>query len=297
MCVSCNPDQPDQCLNCNTGYYLNNGTCMQCPSNCDTCSSTGTCSSFKLSTRQFGIRIGNKTVPAICDPGCKRCSNEEPSKCITCYSGYSLQLDDTCSPCEFPCKTCSTSNVSSCLSCYSNAFLTQTTNENGTFSTCSKCTSSSNCLTCDQDNLDQCITCPYGFSMNTTSKTCVRGCPNNCLSCSSASVCTLCIKGYAPNSNGTCMPCLSTCRDCSSQAPGVCISCGTGFFLNSQQSCQVCQTPFCMTCSEIGCSACMPGYTLTSDFTCAKNCKAPCSTCSSTSPTSCTSCLAGYNFN
>ena len=127
--------------------------------------------------------------------------------------------------------------------------------------------------------------------------TCAKGCPNNCLACSSASVCSLCISGYSPNSNGTCLPCLSSCRECSSQANGVCLSCGSGFYLNTAGSCTVCAASFCSSCNVNGCNTCLPGYTLTPTFTCAKNCKAPCATCSQNSSTLCTSCLAGYTFD
>lgn len=124
---------------------------------------------------------------------------------------------------------------------------------------------------------------------------CVAGCPNNCLACTNSNVCTLCNEGYSPNSQGVCLPCLSNCRGCSSQANAVCLSCGQGFYLNSNSVCQACPS-FCLTCSSLGCTQCQGGYTLTSSFTCQKNCVAPCATCSATSTTSCLSCLAGYTY-
>lgn len=39
------------------------------------------------------------------------------------------------------------------------------------------------------------------------------------------------------------------------------------------------------------------GYTLTSSFTCAQTCQAPCATCSTTNNAQCTSCLAGYFYS
>jgi proprotein convertase subtilisin/kexin type 5 len=124
----------------------------------------------------------------------------------------------------------------------------------------------------------------------------VLGCPNNCLSCSNSSVCTLCINGYSPNAMGVCLPCLSNCRGCSSQANGVCLNCGQGFYLNTQQTCVACST-YCLSCSAIGCSQCMAGYTLTSNYTCSLNCKIPCATCNAANTSICTSCLAGYFFS
>jgi hypothetical protein len=233
------------------------------------------------------VRINGQNLPAVCDVGCQKCSNVNPSSCITCLKGYTLQSDNTCQSCNAPCQTCSPTNPSSCFSCYNNAFLV-----NGT---CVKCNPNSNCLTCSQNNTAQCLTCPYGYSMNSSNSVCVMGCPNNCLACSSSTVCTLCIGGYAPNSQGVCLPCLSNCRVCSNQANAVCVSCGQGFYLNANSVCQACST-FCLTCTAIGCSQCMIGYTLTQSFTCAPNCKAPCATCSSTNNAICTSCLAGYSY-
>lgn len=264
---------------------MSNSACIACSANCAQCDVNG-CNVFKESTGQIAVRINGQNLPALCDVGCQKCSNTNPSTCITCLQGYSLQSTNICVPCQSPCKTCAASNPSSCLSCYNNAFLGN--------STCLQCAASSNCLTCSQTNTSQCLTCPFGFSLN-SGNICVFGCPNNCLSCSSASVCTMCVEGYSPNSQGVCLPCLSNCRGCSSQANGVCVSCGQGFFVNTQQVCQACSS-FCLTCSNIGCSQCMVGYTLTPTFTCQPNCKIPCATCSASNPSSCTSCLAGYAF-
>ncbi len=74
------------------------------------------------------------------------------------------------------------------------------------------------------------------------------------------------------------------------------MTCGQGFYLNAQQVCQAC-TPFCLTCSSVGCSQCQLGYTLAPDFSCSPNCKVPCATCSSTNSAQCTSCLAGYSYD
>lgn len=227
-------------------------------------------------------------MPALCDTGCSKCSNENPSQCITCMNGFALQTGNTCAPCQSPCKTCSSTNNTMCLSCYNGAYLSN--------NLCLQCNSTSNCLTCSSSNLTQCLTCPFGSTLNTTSNTCNLNCPNNCLSCSNSNTCTLCIEGYSPNAQGVCLPCLSNCRGCSSQANAICINCGQGFYLNTQQVCAACSS-FCLTCSSLGCSVCASGYTLTSAFTCAQTCQAPCATCSITNNAQCTSCLAGYTYS
>lgn len=183
-CTSCNQANPNTCLQCNNGFYLVNSQCVPCASNCDQCDANG-CNVFKQSTGQVAVRINGQNVPALCDPGCLKCSNVNPSRCITCLNGYTLQNDNTCLSCQPPCLTCSTGNPSSCLSCYSNAFLVN--------STCTTCNPSSNCLTCNNSNVAQCLTCPYGYNLNTGNNMCVFGCPNNCLSCLSATFCSICI--------------------------------------------------------------------------------------------------------
>lgn len=149
--------------------------------------------------------------------------------------GYSKTSSSFCIPCTYPCLTCRNENSSSCLSCFGTFFLQN--------NACVTCNASSNCLTCENSNLSQCTSCPYGFSL-ATNKTCVSGCPLNCLSCSNSSVCTVCIEGYAVNSKGSCLPCLSNCRGCSGLSNGVCLSCGSGFYLNNNQVCSLCSN-FC----------------------------------------------------
>ena len=286
-CVQCQKTNISVCQKCNNGYYLVNGQCRSCPSsNCKRCTET-TCLEFKEETGQFAIEIDNVTVPAICDPGCLKCSTNNVQVCVNCMEGYSKNSESFCVPCDPSCKTCMSNQPTSCLSCYGTAFLSQ--------NTCVACTASSNCLTCQKNNLAVCTACPNGFNLN-ANKTCSQGCPDNCLSCESGKGCTVCISGYAANSKGVCLPCLSNCRGCSSQANGVCINCGRGFFLNSQGACSVCPN-FCTKCTFVGCEECMPGYTMTSNFQCVPTCTPPCATCSNTNPTSCQSCIAGYTFN
>lgn len=302
QCIQCDSATPSTCEKCSPGFYLPTGstTCSACPNNCETCTSTGSnppvvsCKTFKESTGQILVQIGTQTVPGTCDSGCKKCQVDEPSNCLVCSSGFALDSTSLiCIPCPSTCRECVYSGTSEsgelnfqCTSCYSNGYL------NG--GQCQSC--ASNCLTCQKNNLATCTSCPVGSYLENSS--CVKGCPSNCVSCSSSSKCTTCVSGFAVNGAGVCVPCLSSCRECATQAPGQCLSCGDGLFLNSQQKCQQCSTSFCSTCSiNDVCESCSSGYTLTSTFTCIKNCESPCATCSASSPTQCTSCLAGYEID
>lgn len=83
------------------------------------------------------------STPAVCDPGCLKCSSSDPSTCIECLNGFSLSTSGVCTPCNFKCKTCSTT-PSTCTSCYANAFYSS--------SNCLLCDSNSNCQACLSSN-------------------------------------------------------------------------------------------------------------------------------------------------
>ena len=116
------------------------------------------------------------------------------------------------------------------------------------------------------------------------------------MSCKNSTVCSVCMEGYSANSDGVCLLCLSSCRQCSGTQQALCLDCGKGFYLSEAGNCEVC-TEFCSTCTENGCSQCLAGYTLTSSFVCAQSCKVPCATCSSSDPTKCNTCIGGYSFD
>ena len=128
-------------------------------------------------------------MPVVCDPGCQECSSRKPNKCVTCHDGFYLRRNK-CLPCNDNCKKCTRDQ---CLECYENAFLS-----NGQ---CNECNPSSNCLICKEDNLSECVVCPYQYVKN-QNNVCVKDCPQNCLFCQSSDVCLLCMEGYSANSNG-----------------------------------------------------------------------------------------------
>lgn len=68
------------------------------------------------------------------------------------------------------------------------------------------CNKSSQCLTCLQNNLSHCTSCPLGSILNNNTFVCtsnsVNLCPNFCLTCLSSNVCSVCYSGYAKNMIG-----------------------------------------------------------------------------------------------
>jgi hypothetical protein len=100
---------------------------------------------------------------------------------------------------------------------------------------------------------------------------------------------------FSNSGNGVqCVLCISSCRSCATNQPGLCLSCGIGFYLLGT-SCISCSSN-CQACSSLGCTSCVSGYYINSGL-CAPNCKLPCSTCSTSDTSSCRSCIAGYSYS
>ena len=122
-CLHCSPDNLGICSQCADGFYNSQGTCLQCPfSNCLHCTSSQ-CLSFLPSYGQFSFMLKNTLMPAACDPGCKKCSQSQPTFCLECSLGYTLQTDGSssyCTPCPYPCLVCSSDPSDGCFSCSSN---------------------------------------------------------------------------------------------------------------------------------------------------------------------------------
>ena len=91
-------------------------------------------------------------------------------------------------------------------------------------STCSSCTSSSNCQSCKPNyglQSNMCSTCPSGTYLS-SSQTCNRktklsskrvilipllACPSTCSTCTSETVCTNCLAGYGLQNDSECATC------------------------------------------------------------------------------------------
>lgn len=97
----------------------------------------------------------------------------------------------------------------------------------------------SNCLTCTSAVI--CTSCPPGKFL-TSSKTC-GVCPVNCLNCSSTTICVVCATYYKV-SLGTCIPDCSSilnCSTCSVTSGNLsCLTCALGYSLVSNACIQVC---------------------------------------------------------
>lgn len=275
-CYSCSSANNSQCLSCYTNMILMNGMCMACSSSCATCSSTNAkvCTSCPVGcVLSQGSCIAISLVASnssACSFGCQSCNS---NVCLLCYSGYSLNTNGYCTPCLPGCDTCSNSNYAicilcgagtypvgnSCVSCSANCLFCNT------LGTCSQClegyvlSSQSTCIqscqfpcaTCVINEPSNCLSCLYGFTLNTGS---LQNCQNNNTLCNANFNCSYCGLGYilitnntATSINQTCKSCGQTCARCNPINVNNCTGCYIGFYLTTSSTCNACST---------GCAAC-----------------------------------------
>ena len=136
-CSSCNPQQ---CLACDTGFYLNGTTCAPCYiSSCSSCSDSKTCDQC-----DSGFYFDGKAC-SKCITGCVACAAK--ATCQVCESTYYLTVNKTCESCGTGCSVCN--NSTNCANCSDGYFM-----RNGT---CSACYGP--CKTCISSKSEECLTC------------------------------------------------------------------------------------------------------------------------------------------
>lgn len=156
---------------------------------------------------------------------------------------------------------------------------------------CTQCASGTfrtACTACDTSN--------GWFSVTVSSGNVCQECPDNCLSCSSKSVCTTCKSKYWIQ-DGLCRPCPATCETCADLQS--CLTTSTDFYLTPARKTAICPT-YCDTaagsCEDgIGCLKCATGSIINNGTGLCDPCPANCNICSST--TKCITCASNYYQN
>ncbi|CAD8145945.1 unnamed protein product [Paramecium octaurelia] len=128
------------CMNCNDGYYFNNGICSTCDSSCLTCFGSGYTSCLSCQTdyilNEFNQcqacmsnQFSSNNSCQDCQYNCQTCKDLQ--NCLTCkigrinaplctcQKGYYESNQKECLPCNFNCQTCETLS-DNCLACSGN---------------------------------------------------------------------------------------------------------------------------------------------------------------------------------
>ncbi|KAM9307095.1 proprotein convertase subtilisin/kexin type 5 [Pholidichthys leucotaenia] len=225
-----------------------------------------------------------------CDPECSDdgCEGPGPQQCVTCLhfflkfkNGTRLCVSECpqgfwgdrrrCKRCYSSCESCTGSRSDQCTSCQPGHYLTEGTN------TCT-------------------AICKDNYYLDHDANMC-RKCSENCLKCTSYSICTECkphtsLQGnrcqrtctagfYHDSQDGTCRPCDEACATCAGAGAGACSRCAEGY-LTEEWKCV---------------SSCSTGFYATDDGprTC-RRCDASCLTCVGPNQWNCSSCSSGHSL-
>jgi hypothetical protein len=279
------------CLQCSSGYYLQNGGCQAVP-NCKT--QLGLTSGDAFYVLQ-SIDKGNQAVQcAKCPNGCLGCSLVNPSQptagtiCGTCATGFSLNSQLQCLP----------SIVALMPTCTSSQYTY--INGQGAWSACTNCPS--NCVACQArfnttTNVADvtCIQCNTMTVPNMNPSTGLTTCASP-PSCSSGMfpyvVPTTSTAGTAaggsPSSQPAvvCIPCIqSNCAQCTTtniySKLAACTQCNSPYTLSSSGDCV--QSAASVSDPNTKCSGAQYGFISSNSIYCAP-CPHGCSACKSVSP-------------
>ena len=132
-CRQCSPDSlPEYCY-CESQYVLFNYTCINCPSNCDSCEYNSETKSTRCLKCESGYTFNSVHECTSCGEGCRECYINEDNKpiCQACYSGRFFE-GNQCLICPSNCAQCSydiEKSESICSRCDSNYILDSENNK------------------------------------------------------------------------------------------------------------------------------------------------------------------------
>lgn len=107
-CKSC--DSYGRCSECNTGFYLQNYTCLPCDQNCRVCESKTKCNGC------LDMHYLSSNGSCLKNPsGCKSVDNVT-LLCTQCYKPLYLNSSNQCSACPNNCETCN--SIQNCSKCF-----------------------------------------------------------------------------------------------------------------------------------------------------------------------------------
>uniref|UniRef100_A0A3B4X2F5 SPC3 n=1 Tax=Seriola lalandi dorsalis TaxID=1841481 RepID=A0A3B4X2F5_SERLL len=231
-----------------------------------------------------------------CDPECSDdgCEGPGPQQCVTCLHFF-LKFKNNTRMCVSECSRGFWSDRRRCKRCYSS------------------------CESCTGSRSDQCTSCQPGHHLTERTNTCTaicgdnyyldhdanmcRKCSENCLKCSSYSICTECkpdtsLQGnrcqrscaagfYHDKQEGTCEPCHKACATCAGAGVGACNHCAEGYLMEEWR---------CMSSCSPGFYATQPNLEIADGHRICRRCDASCLTCAGPSRGNCSSCSSGHSL-
>uniref|UniRef100_A0A4W6C5K8 Proprotein convertase subtilisin/kexin type 5a n=1 Tax=Lates calcarifer TaxID=8187 RepID=A0A4W6C5K8_LATCA len=218
-----------------------------------------------------------------CDPECSDdgCEGPSPQQCVTCLHFF-LKFKNNTRMCVLECPRGFWGDRRRCKRCYSS---------------CENCTGSRS---------DQCTSCQPGHHLTEGTNTCTaiyanmcRKCSENCLKCTSYSICTECkpdtsLQGnrcqrscaagfYHDEQEGACKPCHRACATCAGAGVEACNRCAEGYLMEEWRCVSSCSY-VCLCVHVLSLRALL------------LRCDASCLTCVGPSRGNCSSCSSGHSL-
>uniref|UniRef100_A0A8D3DF75 SPC3 n=1 Tax=Scophthalmus maximus TaxID=52904 RepID=A0A8D3DF75_SCOMX len=231
-----------------------------------------------------------------CDPECSDdgCEGPSPQQCVTCLHFF-LKFKNNTRMCVSECPRGFWGDRRRCKRCYSS---------------CDSCTGSRS---------DQCTSCQSGHHLTEGTSTCTaicgdnyyldhdanmcRKCSENCLKCSSYSICTECspdtsLQGnrcqrscaagfYHDKQGGACEPCHRACATCAGAGVEACKQCAEGYLLEEWKCVSSCSASFYNT---------EPNPEIADGHRICRRCDPSCLTCVGPSRGNCSGCSSGHSL-
>ncbi|ELP92314.1 protein serine/threonine kinase, putative [Entamoeba invadens IP1] len=228
-CKYCSPTNPNTCLECYIGFFLEGTSCNTCSamSNCMQCDHfVKNCT--QCSTNYYLSKFSDHYECTMCHYACKVCSNY--IGCTQCLAGYYLNAGQ-CVQCDWSCGGACADVTGICTNCSSNLVFS-----NPKSKSCIQCRDfDNNCGQCYPNGERKCYECQSAFYPTTNGK--CTSCDQSCAygKCNSVTgICSECASGYTKNISDSisCVSCTDfddKCEVCSTSIRK-CNQCTSGLF-------------------------------------------------------------------
>ncbi|XP_033845941.2 proprotein convertase subtilisin/kexin type 5 [Periophthalmus magnuspinnatus] len=230
-----------------------------------------------------------------CDAECTSdgCEGPGPQQCVACLHLF-LKFKNGTRLCVSECPKGLWGDRRRCKRCYA---------------TCESCTGSRSdqCTTCQSghhltEGTNTCTTiCGEGYYLDHDSNMC-RKCSDNCLKCTTFSICTECkedtsLQGnqclrscpagfYHDKQESICKPCHKACATCAGPGVESCKRCAEGYLMEEWRCVHSCSAGFYAT---------EPNPEITYGQRICRRCDASCSACAGPGPENCSRCSSGHS--